>query len=267
MRQLPALLTVLATVATVVAAGPGCGPGAAATSPGVVSEPVPSARPTPAPEPPAPLSATAPEPEPAPPRASYFNCIAQHIQSNVLSCGISERVPDYLEVAAAAQKFDEVEAKRARAAASQPAGQRGKRKRRELSPEESELIGRAHHYLCMVKPGDSGDHNQAEAQLAMGRAYFAANHFEEAVVILSKVAERNPNIYETAVYGGQLLLEALNALATGEPPSLACADMIRMEAPGLMMSLCSSPVPAGRAKQCKELLRVAEEAQKAVPPP
>jgi hypothetical protein len=267
MRSRLSIAASLTLLASVVAPGVGCGPTPAATPPGAMTEPVPTARPTIAPEPPPPPPATEPDPDPPQPKASYFNCIPQHIRSNVLSCGISERVPAWLEVAAAAAQFDELAPKRARSTPPQPAGKKGSRKRRELYPEEIDVIGAAHHYLCMVKPGDSGDHHHAEAQLAMGRAYLAANHLEEAVVILSKVAERDPNVYDTAVYAGQLMLEALNALATGEPKSPACADMIRMETPILTMSLCKSPIPAGRAKQCKELLRAADEAQKAVPPP
>lgn len=109
---------------------------------------------------------------------------------------------------------------------------------------------------CGQKP------NADECRYDIARAYFEANHFEEAAPIFGDVALVGTNV-DIGVYAAQLYLECLNVLGSqATPPRPSCFDDIAREARHIKARYCAPKPARGNEEFCSILNRIESEIQR-----
>lgn len=162
-------------------------------------------------------------------------CVPTFIQKELVMCTPGAPDADYSAVVRA---MDAVTA----------AGPRPKEKDpvpRELLPVEQQAETTARAFLCRAP--DQADDEHATAAFDLARLYLNANHFEEAVFFLHKVAALNPVDHPEVEYAARFLLDALAPLERVRPE---CAGLHASLAESLDKHVCQSPGSPERAESC-----------------
>ena len=109
-----------------------------------------------------------------------------------------------------------------------------------LSPSQQAMIRAFDRYLCVVTPPEQGEvaDQYVEIKYARARAYFEAQHWEEAALAFRDVAFQHSK-HDAAIFAAHLYLEALNVLRNhADPPRSDCVRAIEADVPRLTKRLC-----------------------------
>ncbi|MBK8254877.1 MAG: hypothetical protein IPK82_19735 [Polyangiaceae bacterium] len=226
----PGVLLAPTFTLTLLLAATACGPAVPPNPPPVTVEP-----PTPLPTAPTQPTAAAATPPPAAGLPSLHPCVPTFIQKELIMCTPGTPEADYNAVVRA---MDAVTA----------AGPRPKEKDpvpRELLPIEQQAETTARAFLCRAP--DQADDEHATAAFDLARLYLNANHFEEAVFFLHKVAVLNPVDHPEVEYAARFLLDALAPLERARPE---CAGLHASLAESLEKHVCQSPGSDQRTESC-----------------
>lgn len=214
----------------------GCGPPPEPIAPPVATA---SAAPSATPVPATTSAANAPPGEVLP---ALHPCVPDFIQKDLRACPPGVEPADYSAVANAMAAM----------AAAGPTGPRPRELKpvpRDLSPLEEKAVSTARAFLCRGGPGDLDD-ERATAAFDLGRLYLAANHFEEATVILRDVVTLDPEKHAEVEYAARFLLDAARPLAEARPE---CVAIVKSLVDAALSHVCKGPGADKRGETCAAL--------------